>query len=119
MSSSIHCMCFAEFFMCTRSFKNILIGFAPISYGLLWFVITYLFIYCQCKATKSIVINTTVLAIDGGADELVMWVMVMIAFVAIMEALLIFPRTYSQIMVFQNLIDMHANFQHNFVNGVI
>ena len=30
MSSSIHCMCFAEFFMCTRSFKNILIGFAPI-----------------------------------------------------------------------------------------
>jgi len=82
-------------------------------------VITYLFTYCQCKATKSIFINTTGLAIDGGDDELVMWVIVMIAFVAIMEALLIFPRTYSQILVFENLIDMHANFQHNFVNGVI
>ena len=33
MSASIHCMCFAEFFMCTRSLKNFLIGFAPICYG--------------------------------------------------------------------------------------
>jgi len=45
--------------------------------------------------------------------------MIMIAFVAIMEALQIFPKTYSQILVFQNFIDSHANFQHNFLNGVI
>ena len=34
MSSSIHCMCFAQFFMSTRSFKNLLVGRAPICYGL-------------------------------------------------------------------------------------
>ena len=43
----------------------------------------------------------------------------MIAFVAIMEALLIFPKTYSKKWVFQHLIGSHANFLHNFVNGVI
>ena len=32
--SSIHCKCFAQFCMCTRSFKNLVIGFAPICYSL-------------------------------------------------------------------------------------
>ena len=43
----------------------------------------------------------------------------MIVFVAIIEILRICPKTYSQILVFQNFINSHANFQHNFVNGVI
>jgi len=45
--------------------------------------------------------------------------MIMIAFMAIMEALLSFPKTYSQLLVFQNLIDSHTKIQYAFLNGAI